>query len=158
MKYIDDLKSISVRVSLGLKPMYEKDLYTTPYKRISAIPAIACGPEGLYVFEGVGRDHLMQFSLTGEYIKTIYPFPASKIDKVKGLTWWSYGNRDKIPQKNSGTRIGVLFSALLSPTIKMKARSVASAMTYPIVFRGLYLLGCKGIMSDLYPSNSRFIK
>lgn len=100
-KYIDDLKNISVRVSLGLKPMYEKDLYTTPYKRISATPAITCGPEGFYVFEGVGRDHLMQFSQTGEYIKTIYPFPASKIDKVKGLTWWSYGNREKIPLKNS---------------------------------------------------------
>lgn len=100
-KYIDDLSNIKVRVSLGLKPMYEKDLYTTPYKRISAIPAITCGPEGLYVFEGVGRDHLMQFDHSGEYVKTIYPFPASKISKVKGLVWWSYANREKIPQKNS---------------------------------------------------------
>jgi len=100
-KYVDTISSTFIRVSLGIKPLYEKDLYTTPYKRISAVPAITCGPEGFYVFEGVGRDHLMQFTHDGEYIKTIYPFPASKIDKVKGLEWWSYANREKIPLKNS---------------------------------------------------------
>lgn len=100
-KYIDDLKNISVRVSLGLKPMYEKDLYTSPYKRISPQPSIAVAKEGVYVYEGLGRDQLRLFGHNGEYIKTIYPFPASKIDSVKGIDWTSIANRTKVPFKFS---------------------------------------------------------
>ena len=100
-KYIDDLKYLNIRVSLGLKAMYEKDLYHSNYKRISGLPAIATSPEGVYVFEGNGRDQLRLFSHKGEYIRTVYPFPSSKIEKVKGLDWISYGAREKTPLKYS---------------------------------------------------------
>ena len=115
-KYIDDLKSINVRVSLGLKPMYDKDLYLSHYKRISGMPVIATGPEGLYVFEGVGRDQLRLFNHQGEYVKTVYPFPASQIEKVKGLDWFSYGNREKIPYKYSIYHQTLLSSGDNGPT------------------------------------------
>ena len=100
-KYIDDMSNISVRVSLGLKPTYEKDLYSSHYKRISELPSIATAKEGVYVFEGHGRDQLRLFGHNGEYIKTIYPFPASKIESVKGLQWQQFANRPKVPEKNS---------------------------------------------------------
>lgn len=115
-RYVDDLKNISVRVSLGLKPSYEKDLYTSQYKRISPLPALATGPEGLYVFEGLGRDTLRLFNHNGEYVKTIYPFPASQIEKVQGLDWYSYGNREKIPLKYSLYHQTLLSSGDNGPT------------------------------------------
>ena len=99
--YIDDLKNISVRVSLGLKPKYEKDLNSSHYKRISEMPSIAVTKEGVYVYEGYGRDQLRLFGHNGEYVKTIYPFPASKISEVKGIKWTQFANRGKIPLKNS---------------------------------------------------------
>lgn len=99
--YIDDLRNISVRVSLGLKPMYEKDLNSSHYKRISDLPSIAVTKEGLYVYEGCGRDQLRLFGHNGEYIKTIYPFPASKLDAVKGIKYTQFANRGKNPLKNS---------------------------------------------------------
>jgi hypothetical protein len=99
--YIDQLANISIRISLGLKPMYEKELYSSHYKRISELPCIATSKEGLYVYEGHGRDQLRLFGHNGEYIKTIYPFPASKIEAVKGIEWIQYANRNKVPVKNS---------------------------------------------------------
>lgn len=115
-KYVDDIGNTVVRVSLGLKPTYEKDLYTSPYKRISGMTSIAAGPEGIYVFEGYGRDELRLFSHKGEYIKTIYPFPASQIEKVKGLTWSSFANREKIPTKYSDYHQTLLSSGNNGPT------------------------------------------
>lgn len=100
-KYLDNLSELSVRVSLGLKPTYEKDLYNSYYKRISGMPAIASAKEGLYVYEGLGRDVVRLFGHDGEYIKTIYPFPASKIAEVKGIEWTQFAGREKIPVKNS---------------------------------------------------------
>ena len=100
-KYLDNIKELSVRVSLGLKPTYEKDLYNSYYKRISGMPAIATAKEGLYVYEGLGRDVIRLFGHDGEYIKTIYPFPASKISEVKGIEWAQFAGREKTPVKNS---------------------------------------------------------
>lgn len=100
-KYIDNLSDISVRVSLGLKPTYEKDLYSSHYKRISELPCIATAKEGVYVFEGHGRDQIRLFGHNGEYIKTVYPFPASKIESVKGVQWQQFANRPKVPEKHS---------------------------------------------------------
>jgi len=127
-RYIDDINNTNVRVSLGLKPIYEKDLYTSPYKRISTLPAIATGPEGLYVFEGVGRDTLRLFNHSGQYVKTIYPFPASQITKVKGLDWFSYGNREKIPLKYS----------LYHQTLLSSGNNGPTATGYSVGYTGLH--------------------
>ena len=115
-KYLDDIKGLNIRISLGLKPLYEKDLYQSAYKRISGLPAIAAGPEGLYVFEGYGRDILRLYTHKGDYVKTVYPFPASQIEKVKGLNWTTYGNREKSPQKYSAYHQTLLSSGDNGPS------------------------------------------
>jgi hypothetical protein len=127
-KYVDDLKNVNIRISLGLKPTYEKDLYTSPYKRITGMPAIAAGPEGLYVFEGYGRDHLMLFNHQGEYVKTIYPFPASQISNIKGLEWSSYGNREKAPLKYSAYQQTLLSSGNNGPTASGNSASYSGML------------------------------
>jgi NHL repeat-containing protein len=84
--YVDDKEGLSVRVSLGLKPRFEKTLYWSPHKRISNnAPLMASAPEGVYVYEGQGLDHLRLFDHGGKYVRTVYPFPAGKIPEVKGL-------------------------------------------------------------------------
>jgi hypothetical protein len=84
--YIDDKDALTVRVSLGLRPQFERSLYWSPNKRISNLaPLIEPAPEGVYVFEGVGVDHLRLFDHDGKYLRTIYPFPADKVRQVVNL-------------------------------------------------------------------------
>jgi NHL repeat-containing protein len=97
--YIDDKAGLTVRVSLGLKPVFEKRLYWSPHKRGGKLaPIIRAAPEGVYVFEtglggaglgvveGRGMEHLRLFSHKGDYLRTIYPFPARKLGSIKELT------------------------------------------------------------------------
>lgn len=100
-RYIDELDTLKIRVSLGLQAEYEKDLYYSPYKRISSLPIMCAAPEGIYVYEGRGRDHLRLFGHDGKYIKTIYPFPASQIKNVIGLKWWKAPNGADVLYKES---------------------------------------------------------
>ncbi|MCE9529886.1 MAG: hypothetical protein K8T89_01900 [Planctomycetes bacterium] len=102
-RYVENRKTCTVRVSLGLKPQYEKTLYWSPYKRFAeAVPLIQAAEDGIYVFEGRGTDSLKKFSHTGEYERTIYPFPADKLDQVKGLNWKEFPqDNKKWPVKNS---------------------------------------------------------
>ena len=93
--------SLRIRVSLGLQAEYEKDLFYSPYKRISSAPLLYATPDGVYVFEGVGRDHLRLYKHDGVYDKTIYPFPVSKIKKVNGLKWTKAPDGHEIPIKES---------------------------------------------------------
>jgi len=85
--YIDDKDALSVRVSLGLRPRFERTLFWTPKKRHSGRPPILCAtPEGVYVYDtGASIDHVRLFDHRGDYVRTVYPFPAGKIDQVKGL-------------------------------------------------------------------------
>ncbi len=85
-KYIDDKDRVMVRVSLGLKPRYEKPLFWEPKKQISqAAPLIRAAPEGVYIFDSWGTDHLRLFDHDGTFQRTIYPFPAAQLKNVKGL-------------------------------------------------------------------------
>ncbi len=87
-KYIDDKDACTVRVSLGLKPRFERNLFHTPYKLWGRNqPVIAPAPEGVYVFEGDNVDSVKLFDHEGTYVRTVYPFPADKIEQVKGLRW-----------------------------------------------------------------------
>ncbi|PCJ60589.1 MAG: hypothetical protein COA79_08440 [Planctomycetota bacterium] len=86
-KYVLSYEDLTVRVSLGIKPMYEKDLYSNPKRRQGReAPVLKSTKEGVYVYDGgTGFDFVKLFSADGEYIKTIYPFPGNKIKDVKGL-------------------------------------------------------------------------
>ena len=92
--YIDDKDALTVRVSLGLKPRFERTLFWSPYKRIGgASPVICPAPEGVYVLEnfvldhgGYGGSQVKLFDHDGRYLRTVYPFPRGKLDQVTGLT------------------------------------------------------------------------
>lgn len=100
-KYLDNKLDLKIRVSLGLQAEYEKDLYYSPYKRISSMPVLASSPEGVYVYEGLGRDHVRLYGHDGKYNKTIYPFPASQIKNVKGLNWMKAPDGHDVVEKES---------------------------------------------------------
>ena len=85
-EYVDDKDALTIRVSLGLKPQFDKPLFWSPYKRVGAYPPILCAaPEGVYVFEGRCVDSVRLYDHDGNYVRTIYPFPADKISQVVGL-------------------------------------------------------------------------
>ena len=100
-KYLDDKANLKVRVSLGLQAESEKDLYYSPYKRISSLTVLYAAPEGVYVYEGMGRDHVRLYGHDGIYDKTIYPFPASQLKKVKGLNWVKAPDGHEVVEKES---------------------------------------------------------
>ncbi|MCK6474873.1 MAG: hypothetical protein L6R28_24405 [Planctomycetes bacterium] len=85
-KYVDDADSLEVRVSLGLKPQFERTLFWSPYKRVGfPYPSLASAPEGVYVAESYGVGHVRLFDHDGNYVKAVYPFPAEKVGAVQGL-------------------------------------------------------------------------
>jgi SMP-30/gluconolaconase/LRE-like protein len=89
--YIDDKDAITVRVSLGLKPQFERTLFWSPHKRVgNNSPIIAASPEGVYVSQGCGVDHVRLFNHDGSYARTIYPFPAGTLKQVRGLAWAAF--------------------------------------------------------------------
>jgi len=47
--YIDDKDGLAVRVSLGLKPQFERTLLWSPHKQRGSMPMFAAAPEGVYV-------------------------------------------------------------------------------------------------------------
>ena len=99
-KYLDDKESYAVRVSLGLKPLFERNLFWSPYKRISSIaPLIQAAPEGVLVYEGYGSDTLKLYGRDGRYLRTVYPFPAGQLAKVQGLDWFDFPQGLRLPLK-----------------------------------------------------------
>ena len=101
--YFDDKESVTVRVSLGLKPKFEKNLYWSPYKRMSEMsPVLAATEEGIVVAEGYGRDSVRLYDHEGRYRRTLYPFPAAKVagGEVKGMEWMDLPHGGRIPLKN----------------------------------------------------------
>ena len=132
----NDYKQIQVRVSLGLKARFERTLFWAAKKRPardkdSLWTQLACpAPEGVYVYDGGFGDHVKLYSHEGEYIRTVYPFPADKVKDVKGLRmhrdstprfpmplkwnrdmstvltmgWWSYGGKNWPDGRKGGGR------------------------------------------------------
>jgi len=87
-KLIDDKSTVAVRVSLGLKPQFERTLYWEPKKRLAARrPLIQAAADGVYVYDEGDFDQLRVFDHEANYARTVYPFAADKLDKVSGLEW-----------------------------------------------------------------------
>jgi NHL repeat-containing protein len=99
--YVDDKDALTVRVSLGLKPQFERTLLWSPHKQRGPMPMFAAAPEGVYVFDAGGVDHLRLFDHDGNYVRTIYPFPANKLKEVKGLRWYKFPQGYSWPLKES---------------------------------------------------------
>ena len=88
-KYLDDKERLAVRVSLGLDPRFERTLFWEPKRRHGRdAPKIQALEDGVYVYDGGnGLDYVKCYSHKGDYVRTVYPFPAGKIEELKGLVW-----------------------------------------------------------------------
>ncbi|MCX7804341.1 MAG: hypothetical protein N3A38_04030 [Planctomycetota bacterium] len=92
--YVDDKESHTIRVSLGLKARYERNLMWCPKKRgptvgggFGIIPLVmAAAPEGVYVYDGdhVG-EHVRLYDHEGNYVRTVFPFPSEKLKEARGV-------------------------------------------------------------------------
>ncbi|MEX0702251.1 MAG: hypothetical protein WD069_09165 [Planctomycetales bacterium] len=86
-RYVDDKSQVRARVSLGLDPRFERTLNWSPKKRMAPdrAPIAVPAPEGVYVYDGAPIDHVRLFDHGGDYVRTVYPFPAGKVSEVRGL-------------------------------------------------------------------------
>jgi hypothetical protein len=111
-RYVDDKESLALRVSLGLKPQFERTLFWSPKKRMSnACPLLSATPEGVYLFEGRGVDFVRFFDHDGNYVRTIFPFPADKLERVVGLQTRTFPQDGKsLPVKTGFTQSSLLTS------------------------------------------------
>ena len=109
--YVGNKDECRIRVSLGLKPQFERNVLWAPHRRISSKRALLTScQEGMLVFEGQGVDQLKMFDHAGNYKKTIYPFPAEKLSQVQGLSIHEFPqDGQKLPLK-----LGHVQSTLLS--------------------------------------------
>ncbi|MCK6471620.1 MAG: hypothetical protein L6R28_07730 [Planctomycetes bacterium] len=110
--YLDEKDRLTVRVSLGLDPRFQRTLYWSPHKRIANNASLmASAPEGVYVFEGQGLDHLRLFDHDGNYVRTVYPYPANKVGEVQGLQTRVFAQSGKeLPEKLGFERATLLTS------------------------------------------------
>ncbi len=109
-EYVDDKDAVTVRVSLGLKPRFERTLFWHPGKPVrqgewssthGSRLTIAPTPEGIFVSDGRGFDHVRLFDRDGNYVRTVYPFPQDKIDEVPGIIWHDYPDGPRLPIKSN---------------------------------------------------------
>lgn len=100
-EYIKDFKSAYVRVSLGMSPIFEKNLYWEPKRRQGReAPIMQSTMEGVYVYDGGnGLDFVKLYSHKGDYIRTIYPFPGNQIQNIKGLNQHTFPDGKTLPIK-----------------------------------------------------------
>jgi len=127
-RYVDEKDALVVRVSLGLKPQFERTLFWSPKKRIGPgnRPLFAAAPEGVYVFEGGGVDHIRLFDHDGNYVRTVYPFPPDRsapgatagpealkvaLSKVRGLEWMTFPQDGRVLPVWQGLVQATLFTS-----------------------------------------------
>ncbi len=109
--YVDHIDDIRVRVSLGLKPRFERTLFWAPERRGRFAPRhlMAAAPEGVYVFDNSREfDHLRLFDREGRYARTVYPFPSHRVDKVDGLRRLHLPDGSEVPHKNDYLQASLL--------------------------------------------------
>ncbi len=108
-EYVDDKDAVTVRVSLGLKPRFERTHYWHPGKPSSQSPPrphsgqrllAAPAPEGVYVYSsGQGSDHVRLFDRDGDFVRTVYPFPADKIEEIPDMIMHRMPDGPEVPIK-----------------------------------------------------------
>lgn len=88
-QYVKDISGVSARVSLGLSPVFDQTFFDYPKRRHSTDRQLLDPiKEGVVVYDGGnGLDFIKLYSHSGDYIKTIYPFPGDKLNEIKGIKW-----------------------------------------------------------------------
>ena len=137
--YVDRMP-VTIRVSLGLEPRFEKSLLWSPYKRhddVSAAiapPLFSAAPEGVYVCDGGDTHHVRLYSHDGEYLRTIYPFPSARVSSVQGLQWRPGPDAESpCPLKQGSLQCTLLTSGDLRQGKKWPSAGTGSAATAMLV-------------------------
>ena len=109
--YVDHKETCAVRASLGLRARFERHFLWSPYRRFQRLPPSFCAqPEGVYVFDGKMAGYIYQFDQKGDYVRTVYPFPAPNLDKLVGVRTRVFEQSGKeLPWKS-----GYLYDSLLT--------------------------------------------
>jgi sugar lactone lactonase YvrE len=91
-EYVDNKDQLTIRVSLGLRAAFEKDLFREPKRRHGGqAPIFQAAQEGVYVYDGGnGIEFIKLYDHEGSYVRTVYPFPGDKIGNVAGITRRAY--------------------------------------------------------------------
>jgi len=121
--YLDDKDSLSVRVSLGLQPQFERTLYWSPKKRYGSLPIPVAAPEGVYLGDGKGVDFIRLFDHEGGYVRAVYPFPSAKLKEIEGLDWHDFPQGYRLPRKG-----GLYQCTLLSSGTSWNSGNYGTAM------------------------------
>ncbi len=115
--YVKEPEKLTVKVSLGLKPTFDKLLgCTSPHNLPGFAWGIAADPQGVYVFtRGINRGHIScrMFDHDAKYVKTVWP-PAGNLppEKLGGMGYVEYekGTRAvQAPHINMGLYRGSLW-------------------------------------------------
>jgi hypothetical protein len=111
--YLDDVEGLTVRVSLGLTPRFERTLFWAPKRRPSRdTPLFAAAEEGVYVYNGgTSIDSIILYDRDGNYVRTVYPFPGDEIGETRGLQWRRFPQDGRrLPLKTNFLRCTMLTS------------------------------------------------
>lgn len=141
--YVDAMDQLTVRVSLGLMPRYERRLYWSPYRKSSYdAPAIVCpAPEGVYVFENgyPGHERLLFMDHQGNYIRQLYPFSAGMLPKIKGLLWRDMPQSgERLPLRNGLSQSTLLSTGDLDFNVRWPTAGGNSALAMAV--RGVQII------------------
>lgn len=146
-RYIDDKENVCVRVSLGLKPEFERNLLWVPQRRLGSwqggnsavslpVPLLCPTPEGVYVFEGAGVDQLRLFDHDGDYLRTIYPFPANRIGQIDGLSTAKFPQDGSILPRKIGFIQATLLTSGMTGQTDNRSKSMYGAGATAMCVRG----------------------
>ncbi|PCJ58614.1 MAG: hypothetical protein COA79_12710 [Planctomycetota bacterium] len=127
-KYVKDLATCTVRVSLGLKAAFEKNLHYNPLRSLGNDTSIACDKDGVYIYQSNMNDYVRHFDHEGNYVKTIYPFSASKLKSIKNLKMRAVPGGKPVPNKTRAKGEETSTVTLLStkPLLYKKAYQVGA--------------------------------
>jgi len=110
-RYVGDKDALTVRVSLGLRPRFERSLLWSPRRRLGYHPPIMrAASEGVYVYQAEGVDQLCLYNHDGGYVRTVCPFPANKLKDVRGLNWVDFPQGRRLPFKSGSYQATLLTS------------------------------------------------
>lgn len=138
-RYVEDPENCSLRVCLGLKPVYDKTLLWHPNRFAPFIHGLACDKNGVYVYSVQGNgtvttahqppdmSHIQLFDRNGAYRKTILPIPA---DKVKADAYAASGMRGQGPSKSVASQKGPPYRLTL-PSGKAIISATGSGKYFP---------------------------
>ncbi len=109
-RYLQHWDGILVRVSLGLKPQFERTLLWSPHRRFGSMPLVTAGPEGVYVYDGRGVDFVRKYDHRGDYASSVYPFPREKLEQIEGLNWYDFPHGERLARKGGLYQLTLLTS------------------------------------------------